>query len=221
VSVIGIVALSLLVGMFILAMLALSGWLVYLLIVFRRELSALRLSFKSFIDDTGNLLTLHRTEIRSAFETQSKSLTATLDSLDNSIANRLSELDEIVTRFGVILAEHRTRTDAQIQTINGQELSAAVNRFDNFTKTAISAATRIERAASAIGTFTKEWLSDRAIDESIQPLTEGIDLSTGYAATAPGEPPFVTRSRVALNDARALEEESLSVTEGHQPPTDE
>jgi hypothetical protein len=120
-----------------------------------------------------------------------------------------------------MLEAHRTQFDAKINLINGQQIAEAVGQLVKLTKEERIAAQRIERAASAIGRFTAEWLSRESLDESIQPLTEGIDLSTGYAATAPGEPPFVTRSRVALNDARALEEESLSVTEGHQPPTDE
>jgi len=205
-SVVGIVALSLLVGAFLIAIIGLSVWLVYLILRLREGVSAFNSACKSFTDETGNLLTLHRSELRSVHA-----------NLDQSLITRLSELDDTITKFGTILNEHRVKTDAQIQRINGQELSAAVARFDTFTKVAVAAATRIERAGSAIGTFTREWISQSALGEDLQPVTEGVDLSTGYAVTEPGESPFVSRSRTAADDAAVLADESAEVTQTLEP----
>jgi hypothetical protein len=79
-----------------------------------------------------------------------------------------------------------------------------------------SSATRTERAASAIGRFAREFLSERALDESLSPITDGIDIGTGYAATAPGEQSFISRSRTAADDAQTLIDEAADVTQADE-----
>jgi len=215
-STIGIVALSLLVGAFIIAMLGLSAWLVYLLIMFRRDVSAVRVAFRSFVDDTSNLLTLHRSEIRGAFESQSESWARAISSLSDTLTHHHQEWSLTTDKFSSILNTHRSSTDEQIRRINGQELSEAVSKFATLCQQEAAAATRIERAAIAIGTFSRIWLNDQALNERIEPLTEGVDNATGYAAAEPGER-FVLRSRTATDDASVLEEESADVTTPEQP----
>jgi hypothetical protein len=189
-STVGTIAISILVGMFILAALGLAAWLVYLLIVFRRDTAAIRTSFQSI-----------------------------LTTLDASISTRLSEMDDIITKFGTILETHRTETQHAIASINGQELSQAVKLFSALTQEQRSSASRIERAAVAIGTFTKEWLSQEAIgqvgdngDGLVPPAITGIGLD-GYAVAQPGER-YVGQSRTAADDASVLAEESGEVTQG-------
>lgn len=202
-NIVGIVALSLLIGAFILAIVGLSAWLVWLLIRLRRDVAAFTLSCTSFIADTGNLLTLHRTEIRSAFA-----------NADQSLSQRLSEFDEAVTRLGAILESHREKTDASIESINGKELSKAVAQFGQLINEQRLAAQRTERAATLITSCTKQWLAEGAFDSA--PPVGGVDAD-GYAAASPGEPPYVSRSRTAIDDAAVIQEESADVTQTQQP----
>jgi hypothetical protein len=215
-STVGIVALSLLVGAFIIALLGISAWLVWLIIAFRRDVTALHSSLSTFTDDATNTLTLHRTEIRKAFESQGALWERSITSLADTLTARHREWSMVTDKFGDTLAAHRTLTDEQIRKINGQELSEAVAKFAALTQQEAAAATRIERAAIAIGTFTREWLSDRAIGDTLEPVTEGIDPATGYAATRPGEPSYVSRSRTAADDIAALAEESEDVTQTNE-----
>ena len=205
-SVVGIVALSLLVGAFLIAIIGLSVWLVYLILRLREGVSAFNSACKSFTDETGNLLTLHRSELRSAHA-----------NLDQSITNRLSDWDDSVTKFGIVLESHRTEINHAIGKINGEELSKAVKLFTTLVQEQRASATRIERAASAIGNFTRQWLEQSALGEDLHPITEGVDLSTGYAVTEPGESPFVSRSRTAADDAAVLADESAEVTQTLEP----
>lgn len=172
-SVIGIIALSLIAGLFIALLIGASGWLIYIGLQFRRTVIA-----------TESTLASHRDE----WATTLNSLRSTLET-------------------------HRAEISQSIAKINGQELSHAVKLFVSAVQDQRSAAIRIERAASAIGRFASEFLSERALDETISPITEGIDTATGYASSSPGESSFVSRSRTAIDDAAVLAQESEDVTQ--------
>lgn len=214
---IGIIALSLLAGLFIALLIGVGAWLIVLLIAFRRDVHALTTSIHTFTDDTTNLLTLHRSEIRSAFTSQSETWANSINSLSDALTRRHSEWSSEVQKFATILAQHRDSINHAIAQINGQALAEAVKTLIDLTRQQTAIATRNERAATAILTCTREWLSNAAYGDNAEPLTEGVDAATGFAATQPGEPPYVSRSRTARDDEAALREESAEVTQAHEP----
>jgi hypothetical protein len=172
VSTVGIVALSLLAGLFIALLIGVSGWLLWVGLQFRKTVAA-----------TSATLSAHRQE----WSTTLESLRSTLET-------------------------HRTQFDAQIKSIGGRQIEAAVTQLVQLVKEERIAAQRIERAAIAVGTFTQQWLS-----EGVREDTEITEVTPeGYAASAPGER-FIGRSRVSLEDAAALEAESAEVTSADQP----
>lgn len=180
--------------MFIIAIAGLCAWLVWLIIQFRRDIGMLQSTIGTFTDDTGNLLTLHRAEIRTAFTTQSQELSST------------------VTRLGTILESHYTRTNEQIASINGQELSKAVLQFASLVEKQRAAAGRIEQAAIAFGTLARHMLSEGALRDADSSVTTDID-DKGYASNPSGER-WSGTSSVAAGDTEALDEESADNTTG-------
>jgi hypothetical protein len=218
ISTIGIIALSLILGAFLVTVLGLLAWLVWLVLQFRKDIASLNLNLHSFSDDTTNLLSLHRTEIRKAFDAQGELWQKAISSLAETLTAYHKDWATTIDNFSRILEAHRTKTDEQIRKINGQELSEAVQRFSTFTKHSTEAATRIERAASAIGRFTTQWLSQDVIEDDetgvpsiTAPPVAGI-TPEGYAAAAPGER-FISTGRTAVDDAAVLAEESDDVTQ--------
>jgi hypothetical protein len=134
-----------------------------------------------------------------------------VQSTSATLAEHRTQWANALTDFRTMLDLHRTQFDAQIKSINGRQIGEAVAQLVQLVKEERIAAQRIERAAIAVGRFTAEWLSDRALNESLEPITEGIDQSTGYAAAEPGER-FVSTSRTAADDAAAIADESRDVT---------
>ena len=168
---VGIVALSLLAGLFIALLIGTSAWLIY-----QGHL------FKRVVIETRETLSAHRQE-----------WSTTLDALR------------------VMLDSHRTQFDAQIKSIGGRQIEAAVAQLVQLVKEERSAAQRIERAAIAVGTFTQQWLA-----EGVREDTEITEVTgDGYAASTPGEH-WIGRSRVAAEDAAALAAESEEVTSSDQ-----
>jgi hypothetical protein len=176
-STFGVVALSILIGLFLALLIGAAGFLIYVGFGFRKT-----------VIETQTTLTQHREE----WSTTLKSL-------------------------GVMLETHRAEINRSISSINGDELARAVKLFTTLVQEQRASATRIERAASAIGRFTTEWLARESLGPDLEPITEGIDESTGYAASTPGEPPYITRSRTAADDAQVLADEGEQVTETFQP----
>lgn len=171
-SVIGIVALSLLAGLFLALLIGTSAWLLWQADQFK------------------------------------KTVTATRDTL----ASHREHWDGALKSLSVMLESHRVEISQSIARINGDELSRAVKMFVGLIQEQRSAASRTEQAAGAIGRFAREFLSERALDDNLTPITEGIDQETGYARTSPGDK-FVSRSHVAASDAEALADESADVTQ--------
>jgi hypothetical protein len=169
-SVVGIVALSLLAGLFIALLIGVSGWLLWVGIQFRNTVST-----------TQATLAAHRTE-----------WSTTLLSL------------------GVTLETHRAEISKVIASINGAQLQKEVTHFSQLVNEQRISAQRLEIAANAITTCTKQWLSEGAFDDA--PPVAGVDES-GYAATRPGEPAYISHSRTAADDRAALAEESADVTQ--------
>jgi len=167
-SVVGIVALSLIAGLFIALLIGTSAWLVYV-----------GLSFRRIVQSTSTTLAEHR----------------------DQWANALAE-------FRTMLDLHRTQFDAQIKSINGRQIGEAVAQLVQLVKEERIAAQRIERAATAVGTFTQQWLA-----EGVRGYTSVTEVTPdGYAVSDPGDGHWVSRSRTAIDDSSVIADESRDVT---------
>jgi hypothetical protein len=169
----GIVALSILVGLFLALLLGVSGFLLFV-----------GFQFRATVTSTQTTLAAHREDWALAV----KSLSAMLET-------------------------HRAEISKAIISINGAQLQKEVAHFAQLINEQRISAQRLEIAAVAITTCTKQWLAEGAFDDA--PPVAGVDES-GYAATRPGEPSYVTRSRTAADDIAALAEESEDVTQTNE-----
>jgi hypothetical protein len=136
-----------------------------------------------------------------------KTVTATSETL----AQHRTEWANTLKELRSTLDNHRAQTDASIRLINGEKLSISVEKLEVTTKYLTQVARRNENAAIAIGRFVQHIINMPDADA----ITEGV-TEEGFAASEPGER-FIARSRVALDDAAALAEESAEVTETDRP----
>jgi hypothetical protein len=138
----------------------------------------------------------------------------TVASTQSTLATHREEWAGALKSLGSTLEIHRAEISKVIASINGAQLQKEVAHFSSLVNEQRISAQRLEIAANAITTCTKQWLSEGAFDAA--PPVAGVDES-GYAHVAPGEPSYVSRSRTAADDIAALAEESADVTQAEQP----
>lgn len=127
------------------------------------------------------------------------------------VAEHRSQLQLTVKDIGVTLESHRSKMDAFIQKINGEEISQAA-------KVIAASAQRIERATIAFSDLARALLSEEALAEVGGDVNPAIARSAiaraaasglgpdSYAPNATGER-YTSVNRTAQGDAEALADE--------------
>lgn len=184
-STFGIVALSVLIGIFISLLIGASGYLIYV-----------GWSFKKIVVETRSTLIEHRKEwagaLKSLGDTLAQHRTLTEAQIGRINGQQIGEAVErfshLVTNFVAVAKRSEAAALAIIQCTK-QWLSQDADEDDNDNGANSVPASRLPTG----------------------PIP-GTDPLTGYATAAPGEH-FVSRSRVALDDSTVLAEESANNTQ--------
>jgi hypothetical protein len=127
-----------------------------------------------------------------------------------SLADHSSTLQLLSQSISNTLETHRSKVDAQISKIRGEEISTAVKQFIEIVPKQAKIATRVESACllfiDAIKSISTDFeISGSAIDRARQ---SGLGPEDYAPEDRESGQPFFSRSRTAAGDAIALEREA-------------